>query len=45
MHPNEAFLKQIPDLTPIMLEAIERGPKYAAALQEQLERLGISVPA
>lgn len=45
MHPNEAFLKNTPDLTGFMLEALERGPKYVEALQEQLVRLGLSVPA
>lgn len=48
MHPNEAFLKNLyrtVDPTALMLEAIELGPKYVEALQEQFERLGLSVPA
>lgn len=44
MHPNETFLRNA-DTQALMLEAMERGPAYVAALLEQLGRLEITVPA
>jgi hypothetical protein len=44
MHPNETFLRNA-DTATLMLEALERGPQYVAALREQLIRLDIPVPA
>lgn len=41
MHKNETFLKNISDeeLLALMFEAEAKGPQYAAALKEQIERL------
>lgn len=44
MHPNETFLRNA-DTQILMLDAMERGPAYVAALLEQLVRLGVAVPA
>jgi hypothetical protein len=41
MHTNETFLKNISDeeLLLLMFEAEALGPKHAAALKEQIQRL------
>jgi hypothetical protein len=41
MHKNETFLKDLTDeeLLLLMFEAEEKGPRYVAALKEQIQRL------